>query len=150
MIDDRRDGGATFWVATATGWAIILFGIGLGLRDRELEPWSLARWIGAGLVLHDVIWLSAVAAVGALLAFVLRGRVPVVFGWAIATTVVLAVIAWPFVRGYGRRSDVPSALQRNYAQGLAAYIAATWLLALGVYAVGRFRASRRPSSEVDR
>lgn len=138
-----RDGGATFWIATAVGWAIILFGVRLGLSDRELEPWSLARWFAGGLVLHDLIWLSLVAIVGALLAFLLRGRVPVVLGWAIATTAVLTVIAWPFVRGYGRRPDVPSALQRNYAQGLLAYIAVTWLLALAVFAVGRRRAARR-------
>jgi hypothetical protein len=132
-------GGPVFWVATAIGWAIILVGVRMGLHDRELEPWSLAKWVGGGLLLHDLVWLTIVAVVGWVLAYLLRGRVPVVLGWAIATTVVLTVIAWPFVRGYGRRADVPSALQRNYAHGLVAYIAVTWLLALTVYLAGSSR-----------
>jgi high-affinity Fe2+/Pb2+ permease len=138
-----RDGGPTFWIATVVGWAIIVLGIRMGLNDREFEPASLARWVAGGLIVHDAIWLTAVAIVGALIAYALRGRVPVVIGWALATTAVLTVIAWPFVRGYGRRADLPSALQRNYARGLLAYIAVTWLLALAVLAVGRIRRARR-------
>jgi len=140
--DRHDDGGPVFWVATAIGWAIILIGVRTGLRDRELEPWSLAKWVGGGLLLHDLAWLTLVAIIGVVLAYLLRGRVPVVLGWALATTAVLTIIAWPFVRGYGRRADVPSALQRNYAQGLLAYIAVTWLLALIVYVIGRLRGRR--------
>jgi high-affinity Fe2+/Pb2+ permease len=136
------DGGPLFWIATAIGWAIILLGVRMGLHDRELEPSSLAKWVAGGLILHDLVWLTVVAVIGAVLAYMLRGRVPVVLGWALATTAVLTIIAWPFVRGYGRRADVPSALQRNYAQGLLAYIAVTWLLALAAYLVGRWRRSR--------
>jgi hypothetical protein len=140
-------GGPVFWIATAVGWAIIVVGVRMGLRDRELEPWTLARWVAGGLLLHDLVWLSVVALVGAGLAYVLRGRVPVVLGWAVATTAVLAIVAWPFVRGYGRRADVPSALQRNYAQGLLVYVAVTWLLASIVWLVGRVRAARADDRE---
>ncbi len=55
---------------------------------------------------------------------------------------VLTLIAWPFVRGYGRRADVPSALQRNYARGLIVYLMVIWLIAVAVFAVGRIRQRR--------
>ena len=56
----------------------------------------------------------------------------------------LTLIGWPFVRGYGRRADVPSALQRNYAHGLLVYVAIIWLLAVVVSVAGRIRKRRSP------
>jgi len=54
----------------------------------------------------------------------------------------LTLIARPFVRGYGRRADVPSALQRSYARGLIVYLMVIWLIAVAVFAVGRIRRRR--------
>lgn len=140
----HRDGGIVFWVGAVAGWAIIIIGIRMGLNDRELEPGSLFKWIFGGLVLHDALWLPLVAIVGAGLAAATRRKVPVVFSWAAGTTAVLTLIAWPFMRGYGRRAHVPSALQRNYAHGLLVYLAMVWLLALAVFAAGRIRRRRMP------
>jgi len=140
----HRDGGIVFWMGAVVGWAIIVLGIRMGLNDRELKPGLLLKWIVGGLVLHDALWLPLVAVVGAGLAAATRRRVPVVFGWAAGTTAVLTLIAWPFMRGYGRRPDVPSALQRNYAHGLLVYLAIVWLLALVVFAAGRIRRRHTP------
>jgi len=136
------DGGVVFWVGALLGWVIIVIGIRMGLHDHELKPGLLLTWAAGGLVLHDAIWLPLVAGVGAGVALALRRKVPVVLAWAAATSAVLTLIAWPFVRGYGRRADVPSALQRNYAHGLLVYLAITWLLALAVFGVGRIRHAR--------
>ena len=114
----------------------------MGLHDRELKPGLLVKWAVGGLVLYDAIWLPLVAVVGAGVALALRRKVPVVLAWAAATSAVLTLIAWPFVRGYGRRADVPSALQRNYAHGLLVYLALTWLVALTVFGIGRIRRVR--------
>ena len=146
----HRDGGLVFWAGAILGWAIILLGIRAALNDRELKPGSLFKWIIGGLVLHDALWLPVVAVVGAGLAALTRRRVPVVFGWAAGTTAVLTLIAWPFVRGYGRRADVPSALQRNYASGLLVYVAIVWLLALMMTIAGRIRKRRPPPVTPDR
>lgn len=135
----HRDGGVTFWVAVVLGWAVIILGLRAGLNDREFRPGELVRWVAGGLVLHDAIWLTVVAVAGAALARAVRGRVPVVFGWALGTTAVLVVVAWPFVRGYGRRSDLPSALDRNYAQGLLAYVAVVWVAAAAWWVIARRR-----------
>ena len=61
------------------------------------------------------------------------------------TSAVLVAIAWPFVRGYGRRSGNPSLLPRNYAVGLAAYLAVIWIVALAIVAAGLMRRSVRRS-----
>jgi len=138
----HRDGGAVFWIGTVLGWLVIVIGIRMGLHDRELKPGVLLKWVAGGLVLHDAVWLPLVAVVGAAIAFVVRRRVPLVVAWALATSAVLTLIAWPFVRGYGRRPDVPSALQRNYAHGLVVYIALTWMVAIAAFVGGRLRRRR--------
>jgi len=138
----HRDGGAVFWIGTVLGWLVIVIGIRMGLHDRELKPGVLLKWVAGGLVLHDAVWLPLVAVVGAAIAFVVRRRVQLVVAWALATSAVLTLIAWPFVRGYGRRPDVPSALQRNYAHGLVVYIALTWMVAIAAFVGGRLRRRR--------
>jgi hypothetical protein len=148
VLPAPRDGGVVFWIGAVVGWAIIVIGIRMGLHDREVKPELLVKWVAGGLVLHDAVWLPVIAVAGAVVAFALRRAVPVVLAWAAATTAVLTLIAWPFVRGYGRRPDVPSALQRNYAHGLLVYIAITWLIAIVVVVVGRIRLRRHTPPEV--
>ncbi|MEO7369941.1 MAG: hypothetical protein ABIZ69_03705 [Ilumatobacteraceae bacterium] len=143
--EDAADGGAIFWVGAAVGWVIIVVGIRMGLHDREFKPGLLAKWVAGGLLLHDLVWLPVVAVAGALAAVALRRRIPLVLAWAAATTIVMTLIAWPFVRGYGRRADNPSALSRNYAHGLLVYIAVTWLIGLVVFSIGRLRPARQES-----
>jgi hypothetical protein len=135
----HADGGAAFWISAVVGWIVIILGVRAGLNDRELKPALLAKWLVGGLVLHDAIWLIAVAATGSVIAFAIRRRLPLAIGWAVATSVMFVAIAWPFVRGYGLRADNPSVLPRNYAHGLLAYLAATWILAMVAVVVSRRR-----------
>jgi hypothetical protein len=136
----RPEGGLAFWIGAVAGWVIIVLGVRMGLHDRELKPWLLVKWVAATLVLHDAVWLGVVAVIGAVAAVAFRHRrVPIVLAWAAATSAVLIAIGWPFVRGYGRRPDVPSALQRNYARGVLAYIAIVWVAAACALVIGHRR-----------
>lgn len=141
----HRDGGRVFWITTAVGWSVIAGAvIGAFADRRDAQPTVLARWLVSSALLHDLLWLPIVAVVGAVLARAGRGgRVPAAVRWAVATSAVLMLIAWPFVRGYGRNRGNPSLLPRNYAHGLLAYLLLTWLLAGLTLAVGRWRAGRR-------
>ena len=144
----RSEGGVAFWIGAVVGWLIIVLGVRMGLHDRELKPRLLVKWIVATLVLHDAVWLTLVAGVGVVGGIAFRHRrVPIMLAWAAATSAVLVAIGWPFVRGYGRRADVPSALQRNYASGLLAYIAIVWLIAISACAIAR---RRRAASKKER
>ena len=149
----HRDGGRVFWITTAIGWSVMAGAVIGAVGDRrDAQPTELARWLVGSALLHDLLWLPLVAVVGAVLARAGRGgRVPIAVRWAIATSAVLILIAWPFVRGYGRNRGNPSLLPRNYAHGLLAYLVLTWLLAGLALAVGRWWARRsRPATEVER
>jgi hypothetical protein len=140
----HRDGGRTFWIMTAVGWAVIVAAVIGAFGDRrDAQPTQLGRWLAGSALLHDLVWLPFVAIVGALLARVARGRVPRAVTWALATSAVLIVISWPFVRGYGRNRNNPSLLPRSYTWGLVAYLAVTWMLAGLAMAIGHWRAARR-------
>ena len=153
----HRDGGRVFWIMTAIGWTVMAGAVVGAVADRrDAQPTVLARWLVGGALLHDLLWLPIVAVIGAVLARAGRsGRVPAPVRWAIATSAVLVLIAWPFVRGYGRNRGNPSLLPRNYAHGLVAYLLLTWVLAGLALAVGRWRARRRatrpgPTIETER
>jgi hypothetical protein len=143
---DHRDGGRLFWVTTALGWCIIAGAITGAITDRrDAQPLQLVRWVLGGALVHDLLWLPIVALVGAVLARATRGHLPRVVLWALATSAVLAAVAWPFVRGYGRQPGNPSLLPRNYAVGLATYLAVIWVVALADVAVGAARRATRRS-----
>ena len=146
---EHRDGGRVFWTTTAVGWAVMAGAMIGAFSDRQdAQPTVLVRWLVGGALLHDLLWLPVVAVVGALLARAGRGgRAPTAVRWAVATSAVLALIVWPFVRGYGRNRGNPSLLPRNYAHGLILYLVLTWLLAGLALAVGRRRAQRAQEVE---
>lgn len=148
--DHERVGGAAFWISAVLGWAVIIGGARAGLNDHEVKPMALVKWIVGGLVLHDAVWLPILSIVGVAATMAIRRRAPKFVVWAVMTSAVLALIGWPFVRGYGRRADVPSALQRNYAEGLLAYIALTWLLAIAAAMLShRGKRARRHAIETE-
>jgi hypothetical protein len=151
-VTSRRfaDGGRLFWVTAAVGWVVIAYGT-WGLLDESdrTAPASVGRWLAGGLLAHDLLVAPLAAVVSALLARVVPAswRRPVL--WATATSVLLGVVAWPLVRGYGRDPENPSLLPRNYGAGLLAYVALTWAAA-AVWAVVATRRTRARARRVDR
>jgi hypothetical protein len=143
-----RDRGRLFWITTAIGWSVIVAAVIGAFGDRhDAQPTVLFRWLIGSALVHDFIWLPLVALVGVLLARATRGRVPRAVRWALATSAVLGLISWPFVRGYGQNAGNPSLFPRNYARGLIVYVALTWLLAGIAIAAGRLRARRQRRTE---
>ncbi len=88
-----------------------------------------AWWLGGPLVV-DLIAVPLVVVVG-----VVTGRI-VPPAWrryvsgAAVLTVLVTLVAFPFLTGLGRRPDNSSLLDRNYWAGFLALVAATWLLPL--------------------
>lgn len=129
-------------VGVIVGLPLLVVGVLGAVADGDrTKPFELARWVVGADLAHDLVLAPVVVGVswlvGRIVPPVARGPVR----WAAATTGVLCLIAWPFVRGYGRNETVPSLLDRNYATGLAAYVAAIWFLALIWIAVRRARHS---------
>jgi hypothetical protein len=117
-------------VGLALGGPVMAYAVRGTLVDEHLtHPFELARWIVGLAAVHDLVLVPVVLAVGLGLRRVVPPSAWVPMRAALLTTAVLSAVAWPFVRGYGRSSSVPSLLPRNYGAGLIIALAVVWLLA---------------------
>ena len=143
MSANPPTGARGLWIGLAIGGPVIAFGIAGAINDSSrTHPAELARWIVGGAIVHDLAFAPLVLGGSSILARVSRRRPWSSIRWALATTVVLVVFAWPLLSGYGRNPTVPSLLPRNYASGLVAYLLAVWLAAVAIALVPRRH--RRP------
>jgi hypothetical protein len=145
-----RDEGAPRSIAPIVGVVVGVPAMAIGVWQAfavrsDVHPFELARWVVASDLAHDLIAAPIVVAVAWLVGRWLPAPVRVPVRWALASTAILALIAWPFVRGYGRNPTIPSLLDRNYATGLTAYVVAVWVLAVAWAVVGMVRARRTSS-----
>ena len=121
--------GPLFWLGVAIGWAFIAYGIRGVLTERAVRgPAEFARWFVGIAIVHDALLvpvaLSLAWAVGRVVPR--PAVVPVRLG--LATTGLLALFTWPYVRGYGRADTNPSALPLDYGRNLLGALIAVWLL----------------------
>ena len=130
-------------VGLALGLPVIAYGLRGVLVDADrTHPAELARWVVGSALVADLLLVPAVIVVGA----VARRATPRPWWPTVRTALMvtgsLALVAWPFVRGYGRDPANPSLLPRDYAGGLAAAVVVVWAVAAAVLA-GRWVAHRR-------
>ncbi len=142
-VDDDRPRGAVFWVAAGVGWVVMAFGV-WGLFDNEgnTKPALLVRWVLGTLLVHDLLIVPVVIAVGALVGWLLppRWRGPV--RGALALSALAVLFSYPLWRGFGRRPGDPSALPLDYADSLLVVLAVIWVGAAAVL-VARWGRARR-------
>lgn len=112
------------WLGVVLGTPLLL----VGVRDvfeqaNRTHPFELARWVvGAALVL-DLAVLPASLVVGR----AVHGRPAL--RWALSSTAVTLLVAWPYVRGYGRSRGNPSLLPRAYGTGVGVAVFVTIVVA---------------------
>jgi hypothetical protein len=124
-----------FWVSAALGATIIGFGVrGLLQDSAATKPSQFARWFfGAGVV-HDFVWIPLVLLVGrATRHLPTMARSPVRIGLAIS--VVLSIVTWPLVQGWGKRAANPSAVPLDYGRNLVVVLVLCWLVVAATIAV---------------
>jgi hypothetical protein len=117
----------------AVGVPVMAYGVrGVLVDAADTHPAELARWIVGAALVHDALLIPLVApAAWALRRVVPSACWPAVRAGGIATGV-LALVAWPLVRGYGRDHGNPSLFPRDYGLGLAVTLAAVWLAATAI------------------
>jgi hypothetical protein len=131
-------------VGLAAGAPVMAYGVWGAVGEAgRVHPPELARWIVGAAVVHDLVVVPVVLAV----AWSARRVVPEPAWRAVRSGLVvsgtLALVAWPFVRGYGRSAGNPSLFPRDYAAGLLAALAVVWaVVAVAVVAAHR---RRRPT-----
>lgn len=115
-------------VGLVLGVPILVYGIrGVFVDARSTHPAELARWVVGVALAHDLVVAPLVLALGFVVGRIVRDAAILrVLRAGFLVSAALALVAWPFVRGYGRTTAVPSLLPRNYALGLGAYLAVTW------------------------
>ena len=127
---DGRDPGRGLWIGLAVGAPLMAYGARGAVVDAALtHPWELTRWVVGSALVHDLVLAPVVLAVGHAARRTTPATAWPAVRWALLTTGVLALVAWPLVRGYGRNPTVPSLLPRNYGAGLAVAVGVVWLLA---------------------
>ena len=135
-------------VGLVLGLPVVAYGVRGALVDADdTHPAELARWIVGAALVNDLVVVPAVIALG----WVARRATP---PWAwppvrtgLTVTGVLGLVAWPFVRGYGRDPTTPSLLARDYGAGLAAAVAVVWLV-VAVSLAWRWQRRRHAPAEV--
>lgn len=130
-------------IGLALGLPLLGYGFrGVLVDARQTHPAELGRWLVGSAILHDLVLVPIVLVASVLVTRMTPrwARPPVL--WALATSAIIAIYAWPFVRGYGTDPRVPSLLARNYGAGVAAYVAVVVVIA-AVWALLRRRAESR-------
>lgn len=143
--------GVRFWVTAAAGWLVIAFGIrGALLHHVDTRPRDLVTFVVGGALLHDLVFAPLVVGAGVLVGRLVpgRGRAPVQV--ALIVGGIVALFAYPLVRGFGRATGNPTSLPHDYATNLAVVVGIVWL-AVGSGALLHrslnLRSSRRSAGE---
>jgi hypothetical protein len=126
----------------AVGLSVMAFGVvGLFHSANRTHPGQWIRWLLGALLAHDIIVAPLVFGVAALVVSRIPPpwRAPVQGGLVASGMVIL--VAFPFVRGYGRTPENTSILPNNYAWGLLITLAVIWA-AVGIALMNR---KRRPA-----
>lgn len=115
------------YLGLALGVPVLAYGVrGVFVDANFTHPADFARWFVAVNVAHDFVLVPLVLGASTLMRRAVPRRAWPAVRTALLITGVLVLAGWPFVRGYGRDPDVPSALARDYGAGLAVAVAAVW------------------------
>lgn len=111
-------------VGVVLGTPLVVLAVLDALTDAgDTHPGELARWIVGSALVVDLVVIP-IGLVG--------GRLTgerAWLRWPLAATATVALVAWPFARGYGRSAGNPSLLNRDYATGALVAVAVVWVLA---------------------
>lgn len=116
-----------FWISAAIGWAVIAWGV-IGILSNSLDtrPANLAKFVVGGALLHDLLVAPVAVLVGVLIARAVpapaRGPVQA----ALAVSAIIALFAFPLVRGYGLAANNPTSLPHNYGLNLVVVLGVVW------------------------
>lgn len=136
MSDARRSepsdevGGAGFWIGAGVGALIMAFGI-KGLLDAA--PATRPSQVGLGLLgldlLHDAVVAPLACAVGVVLTRFLPHRVRAPVRAGLFASLVVIVVGWAALRGYGRGQvpDNPTVDPLDYGTAVLTVLAIIWV-----------------------
>jgi hypothetical protein len=116
------------------------------LTNPDASPVGHLAFLIGVVLAHDAVLLPTAIGVGALIGRFVPAPARVAVRVAAFVSVIVALIATPFVLGYGRMADEPSALPLDYGRGLAVTLGMVWAFAAVAVLTGRLtRCRSRPT-----
>jgi multisubunit Na+/H+ antiporter MnhC subunit len=142
LVDERP--GPFAWMAIVVGWAVMAVAVAGAIGDERLQGLgSWATWIVGAALVHDLVVLPAVLAVGWLLTRWVPTPWRVPMRTALVVAAVLTATVWPIARRWGARADNPSIVPLPVARNLTWIVVALFVTALGLGAVSAARSRAR-------
>ena len=129
-------------VLVAAGVAMMTFAVVGALTSPDITLSRHLIFLVGALLLHDALLGPVFIAVGVLVHRTVRPPYRAIVQGALIATAAVTFVALPFMLGYGRIADNPSALPRNYVGGYAIVVGAIWLGAAALIARRELR--KRP------
>lgn len=117
------------------------------LLDRTAPVLGVGGWWLGGPLIVDLIAVPVVVVVGVAIGRVVPAPWRRYVAAASALTILLTLVAFPFLTGLGRRPDNPSLLDRDYGAGYLTLVAIIWGLPLVARLVRTIPVRRRGKTE---
>lgn len=136
--------GAAWWCGMVAGWLVASFGVWTlaSGRDGLRGAVDVGVWVAAGHALHDLVVLPAAALVGVALARLAPRQTRAALRAGLFASVVAVAVAYPALRGFGRRPDNPSVLPLDYRSAVLTVVGVVWGLVAIWIALGVLRRAR--------
>ncbi len=137
-----------FWVGVIIGWTVIALGIRGLLHDHvATNPTVVGRYVFEAALILDLVVAPIACAAGLLISRLFKPPVRAIVGAGLVSSALIAIYSYPFVRGYGRSPNLPSALSINYGRGLVIILVGIWVV-VGALCAWSLRRARSDASEV--
>ena len=119
------------------GWGVIAFGLrGIFQHSVDTRPADLARFVVGGALLNDLVVAPLVILAGVAVARAVPRRARAAVQAALVISGVVALFAYPLVRGYGLAANNPSSLPHDYGRNLLIVLGVVWAAAAVAVATG--------------
>ena len=139
--------GAGFWIGLVLGTPVMLYA-SYELVQQAGWPRALdvATWLGAGLLLHDLVLVPVVLVVVWAIGRVAPRALRTPLRAGVLGSALIVAVAWPALRGYGDRPDNPTVHPLVYGSAVLTALALLWgVVALWVAGALLRRSSRTPT-----
>jgi hypothetical protein len=124
--------GPGFWIGLALGTPVMVYGAyELVQQAGWPRSFAVARWLGAGLLLHDLVLVPIVLALVWTVGRVVPPWLCTPVRAGILGSALIVAVGFPALRGYGDRPDNPTVHPLDYGSAVLTALAILW----GVVAV---------------